>query len=827
MGIIIRFLFKNILDKKLRTFLIVLSIIISSAVFFASLAISGSLMKMFTSTITEFIGNADLVVTATEKSPTRFMNIEKAKQFVEKLEYAFGQLEGGASFNPRGNEEVNVSIKGTDLEDLQKMNPFTITQESSLQPFEGRKIIISEDAAKKYDLKLNDSIKLKFNSNAELFSICAIAKPAGPFKTQGSNYINAIVPKTTLGGIMNAKGKANVIYIKLKNPLDKQEMIKKLSEEYNRYRVAEAFPFEQLQTMAAGVSVVFIALSSVVFFMSIFIIYSSFKVITIERLPMIGTFRSIGATRKMTDLLLLGESIAYGVLGGIGGCSLGIGILYFMSNTFSKMVTGDSNVEFKTTLEFSGMHFVLTFLVAIFLCFISSIFPIIKVMKIPVKDIILNNVQKVKKRGRIRLILGIVFIGIAFLYSIPDSEMLRPICGGLGMIFSLISLILLVPYVTRLLVKLFEKIYDLAFGNVGILAAKNLRENNSILNNISMLAIGMSSLLMINTAGYSSATELVSNFQKQNYDIRMFVWNADKNKRNHILKVDGVKDIYNEITTEQLEVVGNPNKINISSVDKTKFLEYWTMKKSEITQELLEELDAERSILLNKYAKNVFNLKKGDFIKIKMKSGEKSYKVLGFFSDAPFYSLVSEKYLKSDMQLQNYSSFYIKTFKSPEEVKEAIKQEFKKLDPYIETKTEAQQKSEKSNQQGMALLSGFGVLAMFIGIFGVINNLLISFIERKFSLAVLKSMGMSKIQSIQMIFIEAFTGGLVGGMLGVAGGSVMICVLVGLNSIPDIKFPVGTFAAYMIAGAVIMLVSSISPALKTSKLDIVSTIKFE
>ena len=32
--------------------------------------------------------------------------------------------------------------------------------------------------------------------------------------------------------------------------------------------------------------------------MSVFIIYSSYKVITLDRLPVIGTFRSIGATQK-------------------------------------------------------------------------------------------------------------------------------------------------------------------------------------------------------------------------------------------------------------------------------------------------------------------------------------------------------------------------------------------------------------------------------------------------------------------------------------------------------------------------------------------------
>lgn len=47
MQIIFKFLFKNICEKKFRTFLVILSIGISAALFFASGAISDTAGKMF------------------------------------------------------------------------------------------------------------------------------------------------------------------------------------------------------------------------------------------------------------------------------------------------------------------------------------------------------------------------------------------------------------------------------------------------------------------------------------------------------------------------------------------------------------------------------------------------------------------------------------------------------------------------------------------------------------------------------------------------------------------------------------------------------------
>ena len=58
--------------------------------------------------------------------------------------------------------------------------------------------------------------------------------------------------------------------------------------------------------------------------MSVFIIFSSYKVITLDRLPVIDTFRSIGATRKTVSRILLLESLPYGCAGGLLGIPPGI-----------------------------------------------------------------------------------------------------------------------------------------------------------------------------------------------------------------------------------------------------------------------------------------------------------------------------------------------------------------------------------------------------------------------------------------------------------------------------------------------------------------------
>ncbi|TGE39153.1 FtsX-like permease family protein [Desulfosporosinus fructosivorans] len=834
MDIITKFIFRSIFEKKLRTFLILLAIVLSSGVFFASIAISGSLEEMIIKGIKDSYGNADITVVPTEKSSSPFFYMDKAELYQDRAEYIMGEIQDNAVYKPNRNEEISISLTGASIEDVQKMNPFTIEEQYNLFPFEGRKIVIGKSAAEKYKLKVGDSLELELvqgqETSRQRFTISGIGSATGFFKAK-SKSISAVVPGDFLSTFNNARGKVGAIYIKLLDPEDKQEMIELLSNDYKDYKVFELFPLDEIKRETSMISAIFLMLSSIVFFMSIFIIYSSFKVITTEKLPIIGTFRSIGATKRMTNYLLLGESVLYGIVGGVLGCGVGVGILYLMSFALSKMANGSDGMEFNVTMQFSGVNFMMAFLVAVILCLVSSIIPIIKVSKIPIKDIVLNSVQKNTNRRKLRLILGLIFLIVAFVSSLIDSDDLRPILGSVGMILTLTAIVMLVPYITSVFVRIFETVYVYVFGNIGMLAAKNLRENQNIINNISMLAIGIACLLLINTASYDNVISITNQFKNTLYDIEMYTEKGDRNLENRLLSIDGVQEVYGDYEAYGVEIVDGNERINrIKGVDKSKILDFWNIDIDGDIQDEFEGLDKGRNIIITHTLKEKLNLSKGDLIKLKLNSGEKDYQVIGFFDDfanSKNVGLVSQRFLKADMQYKYYTGIFIKTSQNPEDVLKKIENEFVRLKPYLQTKDKLQEEYMSSNQQVTTLMSGFSILAIIIGVFGVLNNLLISFLVRKRSLAVFRSMGMSKVQTVQMIFIEALSSGAIGGLVGVLTGTLMIIILAGTNNSKDIHFPFSSYIIYVLAGMALMLLASISPALKSSKLDIVTSIKLE
>jgi putative ABC transport system permease protein len=94
-----------------------------------------------------------------------------------------------------------------------------------------------------------------------------------------------------------------------------------------------------------------------------------------------------------------------------------------------------------------------------------------------------------------------------------------------------------------------------------------------------------------------------------------------------------------------------------------------------------------------------------------------------------------------------------------------------------------------------------------------------------------RSIGMSKVQIVKMIFIEALTTGIAGSLTGVISGMMMIVTGAGLLKSLEIQTKIHysgmELSMCLIFGVIIALTASIGPALKSSKLNLMESIKYE
>ena len=124
--------------------------------------------------------------------------------------------------------------------------------------------------------------------------------------------------------------------------------------------------------------------------MSVFIIYSSYKVITLDRLPVIGTFRSIGATQKAVVHILLSESALYGVAGGLMGIPAGAlalkAILGGMGTSLSQGI--------QIPVMISPFSILFPFAAAVVVSLLSAWLPVRRASRLPIKDVVMGRAEE-------------------------------------------------------------------------------------------------------------------------------------------------------------------------------------------------------------------------------------------------------------------------------------------------------------------------------------------------------------------------------------------------------------------------------------------------
>jgi hypothetical protein len=174
-----------------------------------------------------------------------------------------------------------------------------------------------------------------------------------------------------------------------------------------------------------------------------------------------------------------------------------------------------------------------------------------------------------------------------------------------------------------------------------------------------------------------------------------------------------------------------------------------------------------------------------------------------------------------------YPSF-IKDF---QEIKAEIEEIYRQRSLWIETMDEMAESNADSLKQIFLMLQFFSLLAMLIASVGIVNNYLVSYLERRRVLAVIRSVGMSANQATKMFLVEALTGGILGAGAGLAGGLAIASFLPSYMQAFDLAITLTISPARMVLllvlGALLSLGAQVLPSMKSKRLNLLEALKYE
>lgn len=323
-----------------------------------------------------------------------------------------------------------------------------------------------------------------------------------------------------------------------------------------------------------------------------------------------------------------------------------------------------------------------------------------------------------------------------------------------------------------------EMFYGAVLGNEGRLAARNMRDNKNIMQNITLLFISISAVIAITVVG-------------------------------------------NFVTAYVGDVFGNGELQGFAD----------GRIEPEFVEQALSAFAGERAILFSESALTRTGFSVGDTITLTGSAGQNEYRIVGSFKSraTDVEAVISSADAVSDFGASIYG-FLAYTAADPDAIMVQIRDLLGDTSNWSRTVEEFNTDALSTVGAFLQPMHSMTWFILLLAAVGIINNLLINYMQKRRSIAMFKSVGLSNRQNVKMTLVEGFSAGLIGAVIAIFV-SYMEIQTIFLVAGPKIamtpELDASTFLAAGAMGIVVTLIGSIVPIIKSRSMKLVEEIKFE
>ena len=822
--VFLRYISRNMLEKKGRLILLIFSIMLSTALLIVSLGLVQVVINSYKEPIRNMQDGRDIAIHSNTSEP--FFSLDDFSHSGMK------NIEGMLNTTGIINKDDKISYANFSGRTSYEKNIVEGSFSNTDQP----ECVISQRIADEYDLKIGSKFTIAINGEKNDYTVKAITANKGIFYLDSVNSFRVIVPYNYLNERIGADGKFNTVQAEVDgDEKDFAEEFNKNNEKVKAQSMSGEVDVDGTESIEAGMYFMLI----IVCFICCIIIYGVFKLIITERITVIGTFMSQGATKKKIEHILLLESFLYAVIGSIFGIVVGEVGLYFVNRLASPL----AKYGIYSPFEIIPSHIVIGVLFSFILSIVSAWLPVRSIRKLQVKDVILNRIEPKRKKSNIKFFIGLIIFLISlscYFAKGETAEKFAPLAAVLSLVGVAMIASKIIKTIAGAICIYFRK------STTTFLALNNVRSSKLLRSNITLLIISLAAVLSIASTGSSLTKTVEEAYTELNYDYNItdiIDSNSDKSTTDIILeKLNSIGAVdKSSISMTYYNVTKLDGKyVYVCGCDPeayAKYNEYLHLNSDEYMEDYTKFKNAkDNSIVITKYIAKLLDKEVGDTITLDIDSKKADFRVDciidGKLYNNSQFALINLEKMKS---VFNAREAYDISFCVNGDNKEAVEKEFKAtLSDLGATYTTRQQDSDmnvENNKIIMNLLAIFSYIAMFIASIGIFNNICICFHQRKREFAVLASVGMNGNNRRRLVLTES----LASIILSVVGAIPYTIVLVdlisklltGMNLPITITFDWALLPKYLIVLTVIILIASLSVMKKSKKLNVVQELKYE
>lgn len=826
MKVFLKYIFKNMTEKKGRFILLLFSITVSTALFVFSLGAVDVMLK----------GNEDTLKNAADGKEVGISSNTEDVFFSEKdfdaagLTNFEGQLNAIGIIN-KDDEITYVYLAGK--KDCSKYVQEGSMPEKSSEPV----CAISDRTAKERDLKLGDTIEVAIGGEKQEYKINAICAPSGSFYGDSKKEFTMVVPYDYMETIMNSGGRYNYMTAETSES-DSVKAADKFNDENERVKAMSLTDLSSQKEMTQSTVSTFYIMFAIVCIICCIIIHGAFKLIINERMTVIGTFMSQGATRKKIEHILLCESFLYAVFGAIFGVALGAAILYVIARETSPLK------EYGIYMSFSidPKLIIIGIIFAVLMSVVSAFLPARSVRKLPVKDVILDRMEVKHKKGNLRFILGIALLVFAIVGAVINEDWIT----DLSIFFTaaaFIGMIMLLPKLLKILSGIFAIIFK---NNTSLfLAFNNVKTSKLLRGNITLLVISFSAVLFIASVGKSMSIGITDAYSKLKFDYRIsniIDNNSDISVTDIIVeKLNSIDCVDKNYIIPEYTVNGlvDDKNVFVDGVDPLKYAEcneYFELKTDKYYK-YCQELDTakDNAAVITDYIAKEANKSIGDNIELDVNGKKVSLRIIGTFDGKLLYDgrmiLVKPEIAKKEFNIKEATTITFNITGNPDVAEKEFKGFLSDFGATYISNKDMMEENNANNQQTVMLLGAFVVIALIVASIGIFNNITISFQQRRKEFAVMSSVGLNANKRKRLVLVENMYCVVLSILLSIpltlVINKLMTKVLITINLPLALIFDWSSVPIYSAIFAAVIFIASLSTMKKSKKINVVQELKYE
>ncbi|GGA65643.1 ABC transporter permease [Ornithinibacillus halotolerans] len=836
MKIVLKHIIRNIVEKKLRSSIVLLTILLSTFVLFIGLSLNAIINETYQTMLQGAYGSSNIVITKSASEESSFYGpsdlvIDHIGE-VQQLNI----IQGSGKVRIEG-KEISSSLYGleaTAARDFELIDIIAGETSDDLQS-----VVISQRTATQYDLQLGDVIKLEHGEDTYELTISAISKLTGIFYTEMDTVLLLAHPEK-VNELYGLEGMVTSTYLEV-DAENIDSTLSTLKENNDRFTIQKSSAADTILRDEQTFQTVMLLAIIIIVLISAYVISSLSKLILSERMPVLGTFRSVGAQKGTMNRILLLEFFVYGFIGSILGIIFALLALPYAADIFNEYKAYGVETVVHYNFIYAGIAVVFGMAFPVFI----SLIRIVKTNRKPLKEVLFETANIVEARSKWTILTGIILLVLAFgLYFFNTYDDL--VLAIISLLSLFVSIVMLMPLLLNGLATVLRHIFQHSTNGELKLGMKNIANNRIVSNNVSMIIVVFLLLIMVGVSS-NGIDHYVSNTLTKDFDVSVSISENNQNIEEGISSMEGISETsVQTISLGSSSVKGKENSFavygfaNFYDVDEF----YDGITYLELDEDNISTL--ENAVILDEYYMDKYGIEIGDVVFVQPVDIHEEAReqiesveliVSGKMNSAGFNSSRDSVFIPIEIFEEHFATIFrqldLRLVKGEmaEEMKATIQDNYAPYSLEVVTFDEmlgSQKATIDTLIDGITIIIGLG---MIVGILGISNNLIVSFNQRKKEYAVLYSVCMSKGQIIKMVFAEMLITFIAVVIIGLFGGYALTILLTKLlhaiGLVSEFTFTFGLFGLLCFVVGVLLCLSTLTLIRKVFKLNIMKELRYE